>query len=112
MKLPVTTILPAIMLIAGLTTGATATASTAGRIDARINNEVAACASAFRDHVELDGVYRIRHVVTTAKPAIIGREFRLETSTFAGDQERRYRAVCIVNGDNPPIRLRVRELTG
>jgi hypothetical protein len=99
------------MAIAGLAAGASAMASTSDRIDARISNEIAACASAFRNHVELDGVNRIRHVVTTASPAIIGREFRLETSTFSGAEERRFRSICIVNGDNPPIKLRVRELS-
>lgn len=104
--------LPALILIAGLATSASAVASTNERIEARINNEVAACASAFRNHVDLDGVNRIRHIVTAATPAIIGREFRLETSTFSGSGERRYRSICLVNGDNPPIKLRVRELSG
>jgi hypothetical protein len=111
MKSKLSKSLPALMLIAGLATGASAMASTSERIEARINNEVAACASAFRNQVDLDGVNRIRHVVTAATPAIIGREFRLETSTFSGEEERRYRSICLVNGDNPPIRLRVRELS-
>jgi hypothetical protein len=99
MKSKLSKSLPALMLIAGLATGASAMASTSERIEARINNEVAACASAFRNQVDLDGVNRI------------GREFRLETSTFSGEEERRYRSICLVNGDNPPIRLRVRELS-
>jgi hypothetical protein len=80
--------------------------------DARYGAELNACVAAIRDSVDLDGVQRIRHVVTRSGPTIIGQAFTLMSSTYAGDTERRYSAYCVANGDHPPLKLRIEEQAG
>jgi hypothetical protein len=71
--------------------------------------ELDACITALKANIEMNGVRRIRHVVTKIAPDSIGYKMTLQTSTFTDDAERQYSTSCFANGDNPPIKLRIRE---
>ena len=71
--------------------------------------ELDSCVSALRANIEMDGVQRIRHVVTKMYPDSIGYRMTLQTSTYSADSERHYSASCFANGSNPPFKLRVTE---
>jgi hypothetical protein len=86
--------------------GAVLAESTADKIYAA---EIDACVTALKANIEMDGVRRIRHVVTKLAPDSIGYKMTLQTSTFTDDGVREYTASCFANGNNPPIKLRIRE---
>ena len=71
--------------------------------------ELDACVTALKANIEMDGVRRIRHVVTKLAPGSIGYRMTLQTSTFTDEVERQYSTSCLANGNNPPIKLRIRE---
>ena len=71
--------------------------------------ELDACVSALKANIDMDGVRRIRHIVTKMVPESIGYSMKLETVTYTGDTERHYSASCFANGNNPPFKLRINE---
>jgi hypothetical protein len=77
--------------------------------EAAYTAELDSCVSALKANIEMDGVKRIRHVVTKMYPDSIGYRMTLQTSTFTADRERHYSASCFANGSNPPFKLRVTE---
>jgi hypothetical protein len=79
--------------------------------DSRYANELNACVTAMKANIEMDGVRRIRHVVTKLAPDVLGYKMTLQTVTYADKAVRQYEASCSANGDNPPFRLHIREST-
>ena len=77
----------------------------ADRSDAvRYSDELESCVTAIKSELDLAGVNRIRHIVTESKPQGIAYELKLDTSTFAGETEKRYSAYCLVTGKSKPSR--------
>jgi hypothetical protein len=70
-------------------------------------DELESCVTAIKSEIDMDGVNRIRHIVTKSTPQGIAYELRLRVSTYAGDAEREYSAYCLVTGNSEPSRLRV-----
>jgi len=81
------------------------------RDEARYADELNACVTAMKASIEMDGVRRIRHVVTKLAPDILGYKMTLQTFTYADEAVRQYKGSCSANGDNPPFRLRIKERT-
>ena len=96
-----------------LFTGALALASTAAIADQgdriRYVDELESCVTAIKSEIDLEGVNRIRHIVTKSSPQGVAYELRLKVSTYAGNAEKEYSAYCLVTGNNEPSRLRVTE---
>jgi hypothetical protein len=74
--------------------------------------ELDACVNALTASIEMDGVRKIRHIVTKVIPYAIGYTMTLQTSTYTEDSVRHYSSSCTANGDNPPFRLRIAEELG
>lgn len=96
-----------LVILAGASTfmSASALADQMDRI--RYVDELESCVTAIRAEIELEGVNRIRHIVTKSSAQGIAYEFRLKVSTYSGDTEKEYSAYCLVIGSNEPSRLRV-----
>lgn len=71
--------------------------------------ELDACVSALKANIDMDGVRRIRHIVTKMVPESIGYRMKLETVTYTQDRERHYSTFCFANGNHPPFKLRINE---
>lgn len=78
--------------------------------EAAYTAELESCVRAMKANIEMDGVRRIRHIVTKMYPDAIGYRMTLQTSTFTADSERHYSASCFANGRNPPFKLRITEI--
>ena len=75
----------------------------------RYVDELESCVTAIRSELDLNGVNRIRHIVTKSSPQGLAYELRLRVSTYSGGAEKAYTAYCLVTGNNEPSRLRVVE---
>lgn len=96
-------------MAAGLLSGLSLPAVADRSDSVRYADELESCVTAIKSEIDLDGVSRIRHIVTNSTAQGIAYELKLETSTFAGDKEKSYSAYCLVTGKNSPSRLRVAE---
>lgn len=96
----------AAVLLSGLSLPALADRSDA----VRYADELESCVTAIKSEIDLDGVNRIRHIVTNSNARGIAYELKLETSTFADGTEKNYAAYCLVTGKSKPSRLRVEEV--
>jgi len=73
----------------------------------RYVDELESCVTAIKSEIDMDGVNRIRHIVTASSPQGIAYELRLRVSTYTGEAQKEYSAYCLVTGNNEPSRLRV-----
>lgn len=96
-------------LAAGLLTGITLPALADRTEGVRYADELESCVAAIKAEIDLDGVKRIRHIVTNSSAQGIAYELKLQTSTFAGDTEKNYTAYCLVTGKSKPSKLRVEQ---
>jgi hypothetical protein len=72
--------------------------------------ELDACVNALKANIEMDGVTKIRHIVTKMVPDVIGYRMTLQTSTYTDESVRHYASSCSANGNNPPFRLQITEM--
>lgn len=96
-------------LAATLLAGVTSTAMADRSDGVRYADELESCVQAIKAEIDLDGVHRIRYVVTNSTAQGIAYELTLKTSTYAGDSEKNYSAYCLVTGKRSPSRLRIEE---
>ena len=87
-------------------------ASASGPQDLRFAEELDACVSALSDEINLDGVYRVRHIVTEYDARNAGYALRITTRTFAEGTDRTYASYCVASGSKKPKRLDVSEVAG
>lgn len=71
--------------------------------------ELDSCVSAVTEHLDLSNVQRIRHTVIQRKRTGIGYALDIETSVFAGENERRYTAYCVATGSGAPLKFTINE---
>lgn len=89
--------------------GTTALASSAEPKTFEFAEELDACVTALNEKLNLDGVNRVRHVVTDYDSRGRGYTLKISTETFSKVAQRRYSAVCVANGSQKPSRLTISE---
>ena len=72
-------------------------------------DELESCVSAVTEHLDLSNVSRVRHTVVQEKRTGIGYALSIETSVFAGEDERRYKAYCVATGTDAPLKFTIDE---
>lgn len=91
----------------------TATAAFAGdTLKFRFADELDSCVTALNDEINLDGVYRVRHIVTDYDTRRGGFALRITTQTFSASAEKTYAAYCLAQGSQKPARLEIEEVAG
>lgn len=72
-------------------------------------DELDSCVSAVTEYLDLSNVQRVRHTVVQEKRTGVGYALSIETSVFAGDDERRYTAYCVATGSGAPLKFTINE---
>ena len=98
-----------LVILAGASVLLSATALADQNERIRYVDELESCVTAIRSEIDLEGVNRIRHIVTKSSPQGVAYELRLKVSTYAGNAEKEYSAYCLVTGSREPTRLRITE---
>lgn len=78
----------------------------------RYADELESCVAAMKERLDLDGVYRIQHIVTKSDAQGIAYALTLETSTFSDATEKQYSTYCVATGNHRPSRLQIEEKAG
>lgn len=77
-----------------------------------VANEVNACVSQVREHLDYTDATRVRHDVKAIERRTVGYTLKISTSLYSAEENeaiRAYVATCIVNGDNPPLSFDMEE---
>lgn len=99
-----------ITLLTLLVAGPMQLASAAQNDELEFARELDVCVAALNERLDLQGVVRIRHIVTNYSTQGLGYSLTIKTRTFTDTAEKKYSAVCIANGDNRPSRLKIEEV--
>lgn len=108
-KTPLTRIAK-IVLLTLLLAGPFRPASAAQNDELEFARELDACVAALNERLDLQGVVRIRHIVTKYNTKGLGYSLTINTKTFTDTAEKKYSAVCVATGDSKPSRLKVEEI--
>ncbi len=95
-----------------LTIGAPAAASDNGKL--AYDSEVKSCVAEVGNHANYNDATRVRHTVVKIKNTFIGYVLTIDTEVFANSDEiaiREYASYCIAEGDDKPVKFRIREIS-
>jgi hypothetical protein len=73
-------------------------------------DELDSCVTALNGELDLDGVSRVRHVVTKSSPKRRGYMFTIRTQTFSSNANKVYAVTCVADGKSLPLKLQVSEI--
>ena len=96
--------------LAALAAGLALTSHAAQPAQDAFADEVDTCIAAVTSKLDLRDASKVRHVVTQKDRTGIGYVFTIETSVFAGDDQKRYEAYCVASGNNAPVKFRIDEI--
>lgn len=90
---------------------ATLSPATVARADElEFARELDACVLALHGRLDLQGVTRIRHIVTKFDTKGLGYSLTIRTRTFSDTAEKKYSVVCVATGNHVPSRLKIKEV--
>ncbi len=95
-----------------LTIGAPAAASDNDKL--AYDSEVKSCVAEVGNHANYNDATRVRHTVVKIKNTFIGYVLAIDTDVFANSDEiaiRKYASYCIAEGDDKPVKFRIREIS-
>ena len=73
-------------------------------------DELDSCVAALHGEIDLDGVSKVRHVVTRSSPKKRGFLLTIRTQTFSPVANKNYAVTCVAAGKNLPTKLQVDEI--
>ncbi len=96
-----------------LTLGTTAAASNNGKL--AYDAEMESCVNEVIDRANLDDATRVRHLVVKVRRARRGFVFNINTSIFTDSDDvaaREYATYCVAQGDDRPVKFKIKEING
>jgi len=99
------------LILAGLFVLATP-AGAATVAESGVEHEVNSCVAEVRERVDYSDATRIRHDIVAIERRTVGYTLKISTSLFGADEGeaiRAYATICVVNGNNKPMKFSMSE---
>ena len=72
-------------------------------------DEVRSCVEETYKRIDTERATHARHVVTDVDTSLLGYTLRIESSITTPENETTYSIYCVANGNNSPIKFRIKE---
>jgi hypothetical protein len=76
------------------------------------DNEIEACVAEVGEHANYGDAVRVQHKIVKVKRALLGYALTIDTAVYSESDDaaiRAYATYCVANGNNKPLRFRIRE---